>query len=443
MNYNFKKKDLKDWSIEDTKEWINEFKKRGPNLESVDFSRFEWDGEQLSLFSMSDFQRMSPYGVALYRNLYSQPKIFQTLKKNKSLSSSGSSSSSSSSSRGGGGSYLNNINIGDIDLNDDLIENEIINRTVLIRVGTIHTFITFGAGCRIGKNLILVSKHVVHHSTFPQDKIIFNVGIVIPSKWVTAKLIDLSPDDQTDLALLEIIDYDSIHHLNSQNNNNNNNNNSSSSSSSSSNSKESIKSSGSEYDDNKYKNQKQQHDEKNNNEASGSNSNNNNDGENLNKNHIVNSSEFTSPSFDYHHLDELEKERDKQDFEIICNIEPIKFIGQNEGLLGKDIILCGFPKERIDLSLCQELKIKVDTVYPSIEKGTVSFSDDKRLECNSVPEPGYSESSLIFSKSDAKFIGLVKSQYMTNPNKYYCIPTSTILTWISQVSKKNSINISF
>ncbi|KAM9974462.1 hypothetical protein ACTFIW_007915 [Dictyostelium discoideum] len=427
MNYNFKKKDLKDWSIEDTKEWINEFKKRGPNLENVDFSRFEWDGEQLSLFSMSDFQRMSPYGVALYRNLYSQPKIFQTLKKNKSLSSVGVSGGSSGSRSG---SYLNNINIGDIDLNDDLIENEIINRTVLIRVGTIHTFITFGAGCRIGKNLILVSKHVVHHSTFPQDKIIFNVGIVIPSKWVTAKLIDLSPDDQTDLALLEIIDYDSIHHLNSQN----------SSGSGSINSKESIKSSGGSEYDNKYKNQKQQHDEKDN-EASGSS--NNNDDENLNKNHTVNSSEFTSPSFDYHHLDELEKEREKQDYEIICNIEPIKFIGQNEGLLGKDIILCGFPKERIDLSLCQELKIKVDTVYPSIEKGTVSFSDDKRLECNSVPEPGYSESSLIFSKSDAKFIGLVKSQYMTNPNKYYCIPTSAILTWISQVSKKNSINISF
>ncbi|KAM9969988.1 hypothetical protein ACTFIR_001826 [Dictyostelium discoideum] len=381
---------------------------------------------------------MSPYGVALYRNLYSQPKIFQTLKKNKSLSSvgggSGGRGGGGSGSGSGSGSYLNNINIGDIDLNDDLIENEIINRTVLIRVGTIHTFITFGAGCRIGKNLILVSKHVVHHSTFPQDKIIFNVGIVIPSKWVTAKLIDLSPDDQTDLALLEIIDYDSIHHLNSQN--------SSSTGSGSINSKESIKSSGGSEYDNKYKNQKQQHDEKDN-EPSGSSNNNNDDDGNLNKNHTVNSSEFTSPSFDYHHLDELEKEREKQDYEIICNIEPIKFIGQNEGLLGKDIILCGFPKERIDLSLCQELKIKVDTVYPSIEKGTVSFSDDKRLECNSVPEPGYSESSLIFSKSDAKFIGLVKSQYMTNPNKYYCIPTSAILTWISQVSKKNSINISF
>ncbi|KAN0019771.1 hypothetical protein ACTFIU_002993 [Dictyostelium citrinum] len=437
MNYNFKKKDLKDWSIEDTKEWINEFKKRGSNLENVDFSRFEWDGEQLSLFSMSDFQRMSPCGVALYRNLYSQPKVFETLNKKKSLSLK-KSWYSCSSNVGGGGSYLNNINIGNIHLNNDIVENEIINRTVLIRVGTIHTFITFGAGCRIGRDLIIVSKHVVQHSSFPQDKIIFNVGIVIPSRWVTAKLLDISPDDQTDLALLEIIDYDSTHHLNSQNNKN-----SSSGSSINSNSggKESIKSSSGEYNEDKYKNQKQQHDEKNN-EVSGSNINNNDD-ENMNKNHIVNSSEFTSPSFDYHHLDELEKEREKQDFEIICNIEPIKFIDQNEGLLGKDIILCGFPKERIDLSLCQEQKIKVETVYPSIEKGTVSFSDDKRLECNSVPEPGYSESSLIFSKSDAKFIGLVKSQYMTNPNKYYCIPTSTILTWINQVSKKNSINISF
>ncbi|KAN0024408.1 hypothetical protein ACTFIV_008814 [Dictyostelium citrinum] len=432
MNYNFKKKDLKDWSIEDTKEWINEFKKRGSNLENVDFSRFEWDGEQLSLFSMSDFQRMSPYGVALYRNLYSQPKVFETLNKNKSLSLKKSWDSCSSNVSGGGGSYLNNINIGNIDLNNDIVENEIINRTVLIRVGTIHTFITFGAGCRIGRNLIIVSKHVVQHSSFPQDKIIFNVGIVIPSRWVTAKLLDISPDDQTDLALLEIIDYDSTHHLNSQNNNNSINSNSGG--------KESIKSSSGGYNEDRYKNQKQQHDEKNN-EESGSNINNND--ENMNKNHIVNSSEFTSPSFDYHHLDELEKEREKQDFEIICNIEPIKFIDQNEGLLGKDIILCGFPKERIDLSLCQEQKIKVETVYPSIEKGTVSFSDDKRLECNSVPEPGYSESSLIFSKSDAKFIGLVKSQYMTNPNKYYCIPTSTILTWINQVSKKNSINISF
>ncbi|KAK5579053.1 hypothetical protein RB653_008731 [Dictyostelium firmibasis] len=436
MNYSFKKKDLKDWSIEDTKEWINEFKKRGTNLENVDFSRFEWDGEQLSLFSMADFQRMSPYGIPLYRNLYSQPKIFETLNKKKSLQfkKSGSHEIQSSSV---GSSYLDNINMGDLDLNNDIIENEIVNRTVLIRVGTIHTFITFGAGCRIGKNLILVSKHVVQHSSFPQDKIIFNVGVVIPSRWVSAKLIDVSQDDQTDLALLEIIDNDSTHHVNSQNSDN-----------SGSSGKESIKSSssnivgGDEYDEDKYKNQKQQHDEKNN-EASGSGGDGNNNDENMNKNHTVNSSEFTSPSFDYHHLDELEKEREKQDFEIICNTDPIEFIDQNDGLLGKDIILCGFPKERIDISLCQEQKIKVETVYPSIEKGTVSFSDDKRLECNSVPEPGYSESSLIFSKSNAKFIGLVKSQYMTNPNKYYCIPTSTILKWISQVSKKNSINISF
>ncbi|EGC36792.1 hypothetical protein DICPUDRAFT_97465 [Dictyostelium purpureum] len=396
--FEYKYKDPNDWSIEDTKSWLHDFKKRSPQLKDVDLTKFEWSGDQLMLYSLEDFQSMSPFGLSLYRNLHSLSKS----EWNKSLK--------------------NGRNIEEYNISKDLIEREIVDRTVLIRIGTKNTFISLGCGVRIGSSLILTSKHVVHHADFPQDKVLFNIGVSKPMKWVSAKLLEMTTEnDDFDLALLEIYDEESVfdHILdsskskqtNSPNKRLSSNEPSSSSSSSSSNS-----------------NIKQQHDHKEN--ADGF----------YEKNHVVNSSEYTKPNYDYQHLDDNEKEKQKQDFEKVISINSISFHDINEGILCKDIILCGFPKERIPKVLISDFKINVPPVTPSIEKGYVSFSDERLIEVQSVPEPGYSESSVIFSTSDARLVGIVKSQYITNPYKYYVTPGIQIKNWLNTTLRKHNIN---